>query len=86
MGIVALVFGILSFVYCIIVWFPCLGWTSWFLWLMPLAGLIISIVATATARRDSGDTGMSIAGLVLCSLALVVVLVRALVSVFTAGI
>jgi hypothetical protein len=86
MGIAALILGLVSFLYCIICWFPCLGWTSWFMWLLPLVSLILSIVAVAIARKGSGATGMSIAGIVLSALALIVVLVRALVSIFTAGI
>jgi type III secretory pathway component EscS len=73
----SLVLGILAIVGMLIALAPFLGWMNW--GVIPLAGvgLIISIVATATAKENRG---LSIAGIVLCVIALLVSIPRLIIG------
>ena len=82
MGIVSLVFGILLIIMAVTAWLPCLGWTNWFLWIIPLIFIIISAVAIGV---DKEHRGMAIAGLVLSILAFISCLVRGFIAIFLAG-
>ncbi len=82
MGIVSLVFGILLIIMAIVAWMPCLGWTNWFLWVIPLIFIILSAVAIGV---DKERRGMAIAGLVLAILAFISCLVRGFIAIFLAG-
>lgn len=77
MGIVSLVLGIISIIGMFIGLIPFLGWMNW--GVIPIAGvgLIISIVAIATAKENRG---LSIAGLILCAIALPVGIVRLIIG------
>jgi len=56
---------------------PFLGWMNW--GVIPIAGvgLIISIVAIATAKENRG---LSIAGLILCAVALLIGTIRLIIG------
>ncbi|GAB1443133.1 hypothetical protein MASR2M39_19720 [Ignavibacteriales bacterium] len=74
MPVLALVWGILALVGMIVAFFPCLGSLNWLN--IPFAGigLIISIVAMNSANET--DRGKTIAGIVLCGIAVVLGLIR----------
>ena len=74
MQTLSLVWGILAIIGMIVAFFPCLGSLNWLNIPFSGAGLIVSIVALATAR--TGDQGGSIAGVVCCSLAVLFGLIR----------
>ena len=67
MGVLSLIWGILAFLAVMVGAIPCLGSLNWFV--LPFAGigLLISIIAVATAEEK--PKGMAIAGIVLCALA-----------------
>ncbi len=69
MQVASLVLGLLAFVGMLVGLIPCFGWLNWLNLPLSLVGLIISIVALAQAGRDESKSG-SVAGLVLCILAL----------------
>jgi len=77
MGIVSLVLGIISIIGMFIGLIPFLGWLNW--GVIPIAGvgLIISIVAIASVKENRG---LSIAGLILCAIALPVGIVRLIIG------
>ena len=77
MGIVGLVLGIISIIGMFIGLLPFLGWMNW--GVIPIAGvgLIISIVAIATAKENRG---LSIAGLILCAAALIIGTIRLIIG------
>lgn len=63
----SLVLGILVIIGMLIAFVPFLGWMNWGVILVAVIGLIISIVATATAKEKRGP---AIAGIVLCAIAI----------------
>ncbi len=67
MKIASLVFGILSIIGMFIAFIPFLGWLNWGNIPFAVVGLIISIIATVTAK---GKRGSSIAGIILCAIAI----------------
>jgi hypothetical protein len=71
----SLVFGILVLIFMLIGFMPCLGALNWIN--IPLAGigLIISVIALVQSKPDE-EKGKVIAGLVLCSIALIFGLIR----------
>ncbi len=77
MGIVSLVLGIISIIGMFIGLIPFLGWMNW--GVIPIAGvgIIISIVAIATAKENRG---LSIAGLILCAVALIIGTIRLIIG------
>ncbi|HEX74580.1 MAG TPA: hypothetical protein G4N93_05455 [Dehalococcoidia bacterium] len=77
MGIVSLILGIISIIGMFIGLLPFLGWMNW--GVIPIAGvgLIISIVAIATAKENRG---LSIAGLILCAVALLIGTIRLIIG------
>jgi len=73
MKTLALVLGILAVLGMILGFMPCVGWYNWVNIPFAFLGLIISIIAVATAKEQSGP---AIAGLVMCALAAIFGLVR----------
>ena len=76
MGIVSLIWGILSILWMLIALIPLLGWGNWFM--IPFAGVgaILAIIAIATNKgRVTG-----IIGLVLCGIAIGIGSVRLLLG------
>ena len=73
----SLVLGILAILGMFIALVPFLGWMNW--GVIPLAGigLIISIIATATAKENRGP---SIAGIILCAIAIFVGIIRLIIG------
>lgn len=71
----SLIFGILAIVGMIIGFFPCLGSLNWLNIPFAAVGLIISIVA-ASQTPINQPKGNAIAGIVLCSVAMLFGLIR----------
>jgi hypothetical protein len=67
MGIVGLVFGIISIIGFFIGLIPFLGWFNWFNIPLALVGLIISIIGAATNKDSSAP---AVTGIVLCAIAI----------------
>jgi hypothetical protein len=74
MQILSLVWGILAIIGMIVAFFPCLGALNWLNIPFSGIGLIISIVALVTTKEQK--KGGSIAGIVLCSIAIVFGIIR----------
>ena len=66
MQIISLILGILVIMGMLVALIPFLGWMNWGVIPLAIAGLIISIIATATATENRGP---GIAGIVLCVIA-----------------
>ena len=77
MKVASFVLGILAIGGMFLGLIPFLGWLNWFV--IPFAGigLLISIIAVATYQENRG---MSIAGLVLCSIALFISIPRLIIG------
>jgi len=73
MQVLGLILGIFSIIGMFIFFLPFLGAFNWLNIPFALAGLIISLIGTATAK---GDRGVGIAGIILCSIAIVVGILR----------
>lgn len=73
----SLIFGILAIVGMIIGFFPCLGSLNWINIPFATIGLIISIIAV-TQTPQNEPKGNAIAGLVLCSVAMLFGIIRLL--------
>ena len=73
MRTVCLIIGILSIIGAFVAFIPLLGWMNWGVIPFAVVGLIISIAVTATSRQDRGA---SIAGIVLCTLAIFIGAIR----------
>ena len=71
----SLIFGILSIIGMIVAFFPCLGSLNWINIPFAAIGLTISIIAT-TQTNVGESNGNAIAGLVLCSIAMLFGLIR----------
>ena len=69
MGIVGLVFGLISIVGFFIGLIPFLGWFNWFNIPLALVGLFISIIGAATNNNSKGP---AITGIVLCAIAVMI--------------
>ena len=77
MQVVALILGILAMLGMLVGLIPFLGWSNWFVIPFAGVGVIISIIAIATAR---GGKGLGIAGLVLCLVALLIAIPRLIIG------
>jgi hypothetical protein len=66
MQILSLIIGILVILGMLVAFIPFLGWMNWGVIPLAIAGLIISIIATATAKENRGP---GIVGIVLCLVA-----------------
>ena len=73
MQILSLIWGILSIIAMLIAFLPFLGWMNWLVIPFAVIGLVISIIATATAK---GPRGLAIAGIALCSIAILLGAIR----------
>jgi hypothetical protein len=79
MKTVSLVFGIIVLIFMLIGFIPCLGALNWIN--IPLAGigLIISILALVQSKIGE-EKGKVIAGIILCSIALIFGIIRLLLG------
>ena len=68
MQVISLAWGILALTGMVVGFIPCFGWVNWFNIPFAFAGLIVSIIANATAR--TGDRTNSLVAIILCVLAI----------------
>ena len=73
MQILGLLFGLFSVMGMFIAFLPLLGWMNWGIIPFALAGLVISIIGTATARRGKR---LGVAVIALCCIAIIVGVIR----------
>ena len=73
MQVLSLIWGILAVIAMVIAFLPFLGWLNWLVVPFSAIGLIVSIVATAIAKRERG---LAIAGIVCCSVAILLGSIR----------
>ena len=69
MQFLGFLFGIFSVMGMFIAFLPLLGWMNWGVIPFALAGLVISVIGTATARKSKG---LGVAAIALCCIAIVV--------------
>ena len=69
MQFLGLLFGIFSIIGMFIAFLPLLGWMNWGVIPFAIAGLVISVIGVATARKSSR---LGVAAIVLCCIAIVV--------------
>ena len=74
MHVLSLVWGILSILGFGVAIFPCLGSLNWVNIPFSLAGLVIGIVASS--KPPAEKKGQAVAGIVLCSIAVVAGFIR----------
>jgi len=67
MQVISLIWGIASIFGMFIAFIPLLGWLNWGVVPFSIAGLVVSIIAIATAR---GNKGLAVAGATLCLIAI----------------
>jgi hypothetical protein len=75
MQVLSLIWGILAILGMLTGFFPCLGSLNWINIPFSGIGLILSIIALATAKGDEKKGG-SIAGVVCCAIAILFGLIR----------
>ncbi|GAB4404241.1 MAG: hypothetical protein OHK0052_26840 [Anaerolineales bacterium] len=85
MGIVSLVFGILTFLGVCLSLIPFLNILNCFTLPVALIGLLLGIADLLANKEKEGSKGVAIAGVVLCSIALLLGGGRALLSLVTTG-
>ena len=73
MQVLGFLFSIFSIMGMFVAFLPLLGWMNWGVIPFALAGLVISIIGTATAKRSKG---MGVAAIALCCIAIIVGIVR----------
>ena len=74
MGLISLLWGIVSIVWMVLALIPLLGWGNWFL--IPFAAVGAIIGAIGIAITSPGNRGRAKAGLVLNGIAIIVGIVR----------
>ena len=74
MGLISLLWGIVSIVWMVLALIPLLGWGNWFLIPFASVGAIIGAVGIGTTAP--GKRGRAKAGLVLNAIAIIVGIVR----------
>lgn len=78
MQVLSMVWGILAVIGMMIAFLPCLGALNWLHIPFSACGLLVSIIALATAR-DSNRNG-AIAGVVCCAVAIAIGLIRLVIG------
>ena len=76
MPMLALIWGIVSFVGFCIALLPCVGWLNWVTIPFAMIGVVLGLVALARAGRERQPQGPAIAGLVLSGTAVLLGTVR----------
>lgn len=74
MGLLSLLWGLVSIVWMIIAFIPLLGWGNWFM--IPFAGVGAVLAGIAFALTSQSNRGRAKAGLLLNGIALVVGVIR----------
>ena len=74
MGLLSMLWGLVSIVWMIIAFIPLLGWGNWFM--IPFAGLGAILAGIAFALTTPANRGRAKAGLMLNGIALVVGVIR----------
>lgn len=74
MQILSLAWGILAIIGMFVAFFPCLGAFNWLNIPFAAIGLILSFIAFVKA--ESGKKSMSVAGIVLCGIAVLFGIIR----------
>jgi hypothetical protein len=74
MQVLSIVWGILAVIGMFVAFLPCFGSMNWINIPFSAIGLILSIVALVTAKTPK--KGMSIAGIVLCGIAVLFGIIR----------
>ncbi len=74
MGLLSMLWGLVSIVWMIIAFIPLLGWGNWFM--IPFAGLGAILAGIAFAITTPANRGRAKAGLILNGIALVVGVIR----------
>ena len=69
MQFLGLLFGICSIMGMFVAFLPLLGWMNWGVIPFAIAGLVISIIGVATAKKSSR---LGVAAIVLCGVAIVI--------------
>lgn len=69
MQVLGLLFGIFSILGMFVAFLPLLGWMNWGVIPFAIAGLVVSIIGVATARKSNS---VGVAAIVLCCIAIVV--------------
>jgi hypothetical protein len=78
MQTLSLVWGILAILGMLVAFFPCLGSLNWLNIPFAVAGVIVSVIALATTNRVS--KGPAVAGLLLCTIAAVLGVLRLVIG------
>ena len=73
MQFLGFLFGIFSIFGMFIAFIPLLGWMNWGVIPLALAGLVISIIGTSTAKESKG---LGAAAIALCCIAIIVGIIR----------
>ena len=74
MGLLSLLWGLVSIVWMIIAFIPLLGWGNWFM--IPFAGLGAILAGIAFAMTSPANRGRAKAGLILNGIAVIVGVLR----------
>jgi hypothetical protein len=82
MGMLALVWGICSFLGFCLGLIPCVGWFNWINIPFGIAGCVFSAVALARESRARRPLGTAITGMILCLIAVLVGFVRLVLGGF----
>lgn len=80
MQTVALIWGIVVFVWFCVALIPCLGWLNWVTIPFGTIGAVLGIVAMTRANAERRPAGPALAGLVLSAVALSLGMVRLLLG------
>ena len=73
MQFLGFVFGIFSILGMFVAFLPLLGWMNWGVIPFAVAGLVISIIGTSTAKRSRG---LGVAAVALCCIAIIAGIIR----------
>ncbi len=77
MQVIGFIMGIFSMLGMFLGLLPLLGWLNWLVIPFAGAGLIISIISVANSKKSSG---IGIAGIVLCAVALFISIPRLIIG------
>ena len=73
----SLVLGILAIAGASVAFVPLLGWMNWGVIPFSVAGIVVSVIVTAASKEDRG---LTIAGIILCAIALLISIPRLIIG------